>query len=1266
MDNIKKFYKRIKDILNNKYTVYIFALIILIMAFTVKIELVEPFIILFVIYSSINYREKGAIYSAGFAILTLTIQDLLNLHIAMGSYLIEVITILIAAYYIMKSTSNLRSTNRELKERVKELRGLFKISKIIDEPDSKLEDTFNEIIKTIPPAWQYSQDTCVRIKYGEREFETENFKETKWNQKSNIVIEGEEQGVLEVYYLNEHPEEYKSTPFLKEEFELLEDISDRISNVIKSFKQEKNIKEKNKFLSITLDSIGDGVIVTDENGQIVRMNSIAENLTGWELDNAEGKLIKQVFKIVNSKTREPVKNPVKKVFEKGKIVGLANHTKLISKDGTEYHIADSAAPIKDKMDNIYGAIVVFRDFTDKYKLNRDIERRVTLFSNAIKEAPYPIMIHSEDGEVKNINKAWTDKSGYSLEDISNIDDWFQKAYGEWKNAVKNYVNNLYDRNEKIDDGEFKIETKSGEKRIWDFSSAPLGVDENNNRLIMSMAVDITERKKMIKKINKLNRLYSILSDVNQAIVRSTSIDKLFSKICNVIESNGNYKSTWVGKIDRENKKIEIKCSNDKQDSLINNLEINLEEYNGKQNTKNDGKFTPKELVDYINENQKEGQWNELISNTANSSTAVFPITVFEELWGIFTLCIDQGYYFDKEEIDLLKELTDDLSFAVESIKTEKLKKETEKQLKKSEEKYRNLFQKAPVGIFKTTSTGKAELVNPKLAEMLGFKSTDATLEYYDQLENDLYVKSSRRGEFINEIKEKGYVDDFVYQAYDKNKNKLWLKMDAKISSKKEDGSFIIDGFVEDITQKYKTERELEKSEEKYRSLFENQYSVMLILDPESGEIVDANPAACDFYGWSHEEFTSMNIYDINTLSKEEIDHKMAALEKGQSHSFQYKHRLANGEIRNVEVFSGPIKVGNKDYFFSIIHDITERKRAQTKIKYISFHDKLTGLYNRAYLEEEMKRIDTARQLPISIIMGDLNNLKLVNDTYGHQKGDEIIKKAGEIVEESCRQEDIIARWGGDEFVILLPNTSLKKGESICERIFQNTENNKDELLISISLGCASKTDVDQEIFQILNRAEDRMYKNKLTNRQSARSNVLSAFLSMLREKSYETEEHANRMKELSLKLGKKVGLSGTELDRLSLLTSLHDIGKITIPQELLNKEAQLTDHEWELIKKHTEAGYRIISSMEQFSDIAEYILYHHERWDGSGYPEGLKGEDIPLLSRILSIVDAYDVMTSGRPYKEPISREEALQEILDCAGSQFDPELAEIFVEFMK
>ena len=369
-------------------------------------------------------------------------------------------------------------------------------------------------------------------------------------------------------------------------------------------------------------------------------------------------------------------------------------------------------------------------------------------------------------------------------------------------------------------------------------------------------------------------------------------------------------------------------------------------------------------------------------------------------------------------------------------------------------------------------------------------------------------------------------------------------------------------------------------------------------------------------------------------------------------------------------------VGNKDhdyteqdvrivsYFADVGWSIAEHKLMEEKIRYISYHDTLTGLHNRAFLGKEMRRIDAEKELPISVIMADLNGLKLVNDTYGHRKGDRMLQAVAEIFKSSCRKKDIVARWGGDEFIILLPQTTGGRAEEICHLVRSKCSAAYiGGVPVSLAMGVAVKENSTEVLGDIVKDAEDLMYKQKLADSKSARSAVVSTLLKTLGAKSYETEEHSCRMQMMALEFGEELGLSDSELNRLSLLITLHDIGKISIPEEVLTKREPLTEKEWEVIRKHPETGFRITRSTEEFAYIADEIYSHHERWDGMGYPRRLKGEQIPFLARVTAIVDAFEVMTNGRPYKKRLSRSEAVAEIKNCSGTQFDPVLAKLFLE---
>jgi diguanylate cyclase (GGDEF)-like protein len=316
-------------------------------------------------------------------------------------------------------------------------------------------------------------------------------------------------------------------------------------------------------------------------------------------------------------------------------------------------------------------------------------------------------------------------------------------------------------------------------------------------------------------------------------------------------------------------------------------------------------------------------------------------------------------------------------------------------------------------------------------------------------------------------------------------------------------------------------------------------------------------------------------------------------------------------------------------------------------------------------------LDSENQLPLSVITGDINGLKIINDAMGHSEGDRLLMTISNILTDIIPKKDIISRIGGDEFNILMPKTTGTEALAMIERIdaacgVYNRSMNNELYNISISLGVATKLTMNESLERVIKAAEDNMYKRKLLESRSLHSAIISSMKTVLFEKSQETEEHARRLAKLTRTMGQVIGLKKQQFDELELFSTLHDIGKIGIDDHILNKPGKLTDKEWTIMKKHSEIGYRIAMASPELMSVADYILTHHERWDGKGYPQGLPGGNIPLLSRILAVADAYDAMTSDRPYRKAMPKEAAIEEILKNAGTQFDPEISRIFVELAR
>jgi diguanylate cyclase (GGDEF)-like protein/PAS domain S-box-containing protein len=345
-------------------------------------------------------------------------------------------------------------------------------------------------------------------------------------------------------------------------------------------------------------------------------------------------------------------------------------------------------------------------------------------------------------------------------------------------------------------------------------------------------------------------------------------------------------------------------------------------------------------------------------------------------------------------------------------------------------------------------------------------------------------------------------------------------------------------------------------------------------------------------------------------------------------------------------------------------DITARKTSEEKLLYLSTHDHLTGLYNRRYYERTLMDLDKKENLPLSIIMFDVNGLKLVNDSFGHDFGDELLRKAAETIKKACRENDIIARIGGDEFVLLLPKTSAADTVKIANHIKELTSKEiVANIELSISFGYETKVKESESISEIVVNAENHMYKHKLIERTSIRSKTIELIMSTLFEKSKHEAQHSNRVSRICQMIAVKMELDQNTINHMRVVGLIHDIGKIGIDENILNKPGSLTSTERVEIERHPEIGWRLLSSTNEFSELAQFVIHHHEKWDGSGYPNGHIGESIPLEARILAVAEAYEAMTSNSPFDKKLSIKDAVAELKRCSGTHFDPQIVEVFTE---
>ncbi len=585
---------------------------------------------------------------------------------------------------------------------------------------------------------------------------------------------------------------------------------------------------------------------------------------------------------------------------------------------------------------------------------------------------------------------------------------------------------------------------------------------------------------------------------------------------------------------------------------------------------------------------------------------------------------------------------------------------------------KDIFVNAPIGIFTSSPDGRYISVNLTMARIFGYESPGEMINAVTDIAKQVYLNPADREEFRLLLEKHGQVVNHECRLLRRNGTVFWASRNARLVRDGQGSILCYQGFTTDITERKLAEEKARNSEKRYReilaSIEDGYYETSL-----AGKIVFCNQSAARMLGYTVDDCIGLSFRKLCKKPDKIFSIFNQVLKSGQPEAAVTLELIRkDGSIGFAELSITFRKnnIGRIIGFQGVGRDITKRKEMEEQLKYLSFHDQLTGLYNRTCFEYEMQRLSKGRDYPITIITMDVDGLKMVNYTLGHDYGDSVLKQCAEILRQSFRGSDILARTGGDEFTALLPGTSLEAGRKVAQRVRKridqfNRNNRLKEIPLGISIGLSCAQDSVKDLTSVFKEADDLMYRDKLSKDIPHRSRIIRSLVVALEERDFMSQEKAQKMEERCRLVGEKVGLSEKQLSDLAILVHLHDIGNVGIPDHILFKEGHLTEEEWRVIYQHPEKGYRIAKASADLADIADLILKHHERWDGEGYPLGLEGKEIPIECRILSIADAFETMTQERPFRKAISAPEAREEIRKYSGTQFDPELAEVFLEVL-
>jgi diguanylate cyclase (GGDEF)-like protein/PAS domain S-box-containing protein len=682
---------------------------------------------------------------------------------------------------------------------------------------------------------------------------------------------------------------------------------------------------------------------------------------------------------------------------------------------------------------------------------------------------------------QTINERWAEMLGYSVDELSpiSIETWKELCHPEDLIENNRYLEQVFQNKIEYYELEFRMKHKKG-NWVWISSKGKVNswTPEGKVLLVSGIHLDITDsRQKMAELQNVQMLLKSSLESPKDMII--LSIDQnynyyYFNQAHRDVMKYAYGKDVDVGMnlmdcITSEEDKIKAKINYDL--ALKGTSHTTIQEYGEK-------------AINYY-----ETYYNPII----NDDNEIMGATAFA------------------------RDITD--------------RKRVEEQLTQSEERFQLLFNKAPLGYQSLDYDGCLIDVNHQWLDMLGYTREEVIGKWFGD-----FLAPAYRDRFIERFpmfKALGKIHS-EFELICKNGEERHIAFDGKVG-------YGLDGdfkqthcILKDITESKELELQLANEKKLLEATLISVGDGVISCD-KNGDIIFINPIAEQLTGWLHEDAKGKPIEEVLNLVHELTGQKCESiakkvLESGKINELENHTILISkdGTRRPIEDSAAPIIQDNGDIIGVVIvfSDCTDKQKRIQQIEYLSYHDFLTGLYNRRFFEEELKRLDTARNLPLTIIMGDVNGLKLINDSFGHAAGDELLKCAAETITNGCRADDIVARFGGDEFVILLPKTDTIEAEIILKRI-QNKVSGQmvGAVTLSISFGFDTKRNKEEDIQVIFRNAEDQLYRHKLSESAGMRSKTIDLIMKTLYEKNNREMRHSKRVSEISESIAKHMGLA---------------------------------------------------------------------------------------------------------------------------------------------